>query len=345
MKFLDLTKVYIRSGSGGGGAVSFRREKFIEYGGPDGGDGGHGGSVWAEAVEGLNTLIDFRYQQHFFADNGRPGMGSQRSGANGEDKVLYVPVGTEILDEDQETLIADLTAVGDRVLLAKGGNGGFGNLHFKSSTNQAPRRANPGLEGIERTLWLRLKLIADAGLLGLPNAGKSTFLAATSNARPKIADYPFTTLHPNLGVVGIDNAEYVVADIPGLIEGASEGRGIGDRFLGHVERCAVLLHLIDGTSDTVVEDYKTIIGELEAYGGELAAKDRVTVLNKIDALDDEERADLKADLEKAVGGPVMLMSGVSREGLDAVLRKVRAEIEADRARERAAGAEEEPWRP
>jgi len=229
--------------------------------------------------------------------------------------------------------------------LAKGGNGGFGNLHFKSSTNQAPRRANPGQEAVERTLWLRLKLIADAGLLGLPNAGKSTFLAATSNARPKIADYPFTTLHPNLGVVGIDNAEYVVADIPGLIEGASEGRGIGDRFLGHVERCAVLLHLIDGTSDTVVEDYKTIIGELEAYGGELAAKDRVTVLNKIDALDDEERADLKADLEKAVGGPVMLMSGVSREGLDAVLRKVRAEIEADRARERAAGAEEEPWRP
>lgn len=345
MKFLDLAKVYIRSGAGGGGAVSFHREKFVEYGGPDGGDGGRGGDVVVQCVDGLNTLIDFRYQQHFFAKNGVPGMGKQRTGADGDDIILRVPVGTEVLDEDQETVIADMTAVGQRVILAKGGNGGFGNLHFKSSTNQAPRRANPGQEAVERTLWLRLKLIADAGLLGLPNAGKSTFLAATSNARPKIADYPFTTLHPNLGVVGIDNAEYVVADIPGLIEGASEGRGIGDRFLGHVERCAVLLHLIDGTSDTVVEDYKTIIGELEAYGGELAAKDRVTVLNKIDALDDEERADLKADLEKAVGGPVMLMSGVSREGLDAVLRKVRAEIEVDRARERAAGAEEEPWRP
>ena len=345
MKFLDLAKVYIRSGAGGGGAVSFHREKFVEYGGPDGGDGGRGGDVVVQCVDGLNTLIDFRYQQHFFAKNGVPGMGKQRTGADGDDIILRVPVGTEVLDEDQETVIADMTAVGQRVILAKGGNGGFGNLHFKSSTNQAPRRANPGQEAVERTLWLRLTLIADAGLLWLPNAGKSTFLAATSNARPKIADYPFTTLHPNLGVVGIDNAEYVVADIPGLIEGASEGRGIGDRFLGHVERCAVLLHLIDGTSDTVVEDYKTIIGELEAYGGELAAKDRVTVLNKIDALDDEERADLKADLEKAVGGPVMLMSGVSREGLDAVLRKVRAEIEADRARERAAGAEEEPWRP
>ena len=345
MKFLDLAKVYIRSGAGGGGAVSFHREKFVEFGGPDGGDGGRGGDVVVQCVDGLNTLIDFRYQQHFFAKNGVLGMGKQRTGADGDDIILRVPVGTEVLDEDQETVIADMTAVGQRVILAKGGNGGFGNLHFKSSTNQAPRRANPGQEAVERTLWLRLKLIADAGLLGLPNAGKSTFLAATSNARPKIADYPFTTLHPNLGVVGIDNAEYVVADIPGLIEGASEGRGIGDRFLGHVERCAVLLHLIDGTSDTVVEDYKTIIGELEAYGGELAAKDRVTVLNKIDALDDEERADLKADLEKAVGGPVMLMSGVSREGLDAVLRKVRAEIEADRARERAAGAEEEPWRP
>ena len=345
MKFLDLAKVYIRSGAGGGGAVSFHREKFVEYGGPDGGDGGRGGDVVVQCVDGLNTLIDFRYQQHFFAKNGVPGMGKQRTGADGDDIILRVPVGTEVLDEDQETVIADMTAVGQRVILAKGGNGGFGNLHFKSSTNQAPRRANPGQEAVERTLWLRLKLIADAGLLGLPNAGKSTFLAATSNARPKIADYPFTTLHPNLGVVGIDNAEYVVADIPGLIEGASEGRGIGDRFLGHVERCAVLLHLIDGTSDTAVEDYKTIIGELEAYGGELAAKDRVTVLNKIDALDDEERADLKADLEKAVGGPVMLMSGVSREGLDAVLRKVRAEIEMDRARERAAGAEEKPWRP
>lgn len=231
MKFLDLTKVYIRSGSGGGGCVSFRREKYIEYGGPDGGDGGKGGSVIAEAVDGLNTLIDFRYQQHFFANNGGAGMGQQRSGASGDDILLRVPAGTEILDEDQETVIADLTEVGDRIVLAKGGNGGFGNLHFKSSTNQAPRRANPGQEGIERTIWLRLKLIADAGLLGLPNAGKSTFLAATSNARPKIADYPFTTLYPNLGVVGIDNTEFVVADIPGLIAGAHEGRGLENSSL------------------------------------------------------------------------------------------------------------------
>jgi len=345
MKFLDLTKVYIRSGSGGGGSVSFRREKFIEYGGPDGGDGGNGGSVWAEAVEGLNTLIDFRYQQHFFADNGRPGMGSQRSGANGEDKVLHVPVGTEILDEDQETLIADLTAVGDRVLLAKGGNGGFGNLHFKSSTNQAPRRANPGLEGIERTLWLRLKLIADAGLLGLPNAGKSTFLAATSNARPKIADYPFTTLYPNLGVVGIDNVEFVVADIPGLIQGASEGRGLGDLFLGHVERCAVLLHLVDGTSDTFLKDYKTIINELEAYGGELAQKPRITVLNKVDALDEEEREYFKTELERISGGAVLLMSGVSREGTDTVLRALRAQIDDTRLREKKLQEEPRKWQP
>jgi len=345
MKFLDLTKVYIRSGSGGGGSVSFRREKFIEYGGPDGGDGGNGGSVWAEAVEGLNTLIDFRYQQHFFADNGRPGMGSQRSGANGEDKVLHVPVGTEILDEDQETLIADLTAVGDRVLLAKGGNGGFGNLHFKSSTNQAPRRANPGLEGIERTLWLRLKLIADAGLLGLPNAGKSTFLAATSNARPKIADYPFTTLYPNLGVVGIDNVEFVVADIPGLIQGASEGRGLGDLFLGHVERCAVLLHLVDGTTDTFLNDYKIIIDELEAYGGELAQKPRITVLNKVDALDEEEREYFKTELERVIGGAVLLMSGVSREGTDTVLRALRAQIDDTRLREKKLQEEPRKWQP
>ncbi|MEY2991050.1 MAG: GTPase Obg/CgtA, partial [Pseudomonadota bacterium] len=289
MKFLDLAKVYIRSGSGGGGSVSFRREKFIEFGGPDGGDGGHGGSVWAEAVDGLNTLIDFRYQQHFFADNGRPGMGQQRSGARGEDIVLRVPAGTEIIDEDMETVIADLAEVGERVLLAKGGNGGFGNLHFKSATNQAPRRANPGQEGIERTIWLRLKLIADVGLLGMPNAGKSTFLAATSNARPKIADYPFTTLHPNLGVVGIDGVEFVVADIPGLIEGASEGRGLGDLFLGHIERCAVLLHLVDGTSGDFLNEYNVILNELDEYGAGLADKPRITVLNKVDAMDDEER--------------------------------------------------------
>jgi GTP-binding protein len=345
MKFLDLAKVYIRSGGGGGGCVSFRREKYIEYGGPDGGDGGRGGDVWAEAVDGLNTLIDFRYQQHFFAKNGVPGMGRQRTGADGDDIVLRVPAGTEILDEDEETVIADLTEVGQRVLLAKGGNGGFGNLHFKTSTNQAPRRANPGLPGVERTIWLRLKLIADVGLLGLPNAGKSTFLAATSNARPKIADYPFTTLHPNLGVVGVDGAEFVVADIPGLIEGASEGRGLGDLFLGHVERCSVLLHLVDGVSDTVVEDYQTIIAELDAYGGDLALKPRVTVLNKIDALAEDDRDAQRALLEQASGGPVMLMSGVARTGMVDVLRALRARIDADRLRLRADKEEPEAWRP
>ena len=346
MKFLDLAKVHIRSGSGGNGCISFRREKYIEFGGPDGGDGGGGGDVWVEAVDGLNTLIDFRYQQHFFADNGRPGMGRQRTGADGKDIVLRVPVGTEILDEDQETLIADVTEVGQRILLAKGGNGGWGNLHFKTSTNQAPRRANPGQEGVERTLWLRLKLIADAGLLGLPNAGKSTFLAATSNARPKIADYPFTTLHPNLGVVGVDGVEFVIADIPGLIAGAHEGRGIGDRFLGHVERCSVLLHLVDGTSETVVEDYRTIIQELDAYGGHLAEKPRVTALNKVDALDDEKRAEVKAALEIEVGRPVLMMSGVSGEGLTEALRALRAEIDEDRLRHKEASSEErETWQP
>jgi len=345
MKFLDLTKVYIRSGGGGGGCVSFRREKFVEYGGPDGGDGGRGGDVWAEAVDGLNTLIDFRYQQHFFAKSGQPGMGRQRSGKDGDDIVLRVPAGTEILDEDQETVIADMTEVGSRVLLAKGGNGGWGNLQFKTSTNQAPRRANPGQEGVERTLWLRLKLIADVGLLGLPNAGKSTFLAATSNARPKIADYPFTTLHPNLGVVGVDNAEFVVADIPGLIEGAHEGRGLGVLFLGHVERCALLLHLVDGTSEDVVGDYHTIITELEAYAASLAEKPRLTVLNKIDALTDDEIIEKRAALEEATGKPVMTMSGVARTGVTEVLRTLRANIDADRLQLRADKEEPEPWRP
>ena len=341
MKFLDLTKVYVRSGSGGAGCISFRREKYIEFGGPDGGDGGTGGSVWAEAVEGLNTLIDFRYQQHFFADNGRPGAGRQRTGKDGEDIVLRVPVGTEILEEDQETVIADLTEVGQRVELAKGGNGGWGNLHFKSATNQAPRRANPGQEGVERTLWLRLKLIADVGLLGLPNAGKSTFLAATSNARPKIADYPFTTLHPNLGVVGVDGREFVVADIPGLIEGASEGKGIGDRFLGHVERCSALLHLVDGTSDHPDEDYRTIINELEAYGGALASKPRLTVLNKSDALG-PELSEMQAEiLAEASGGPVLTMSGVSGEGVTNVLRALRKLMEGDSEDDGG----DQPWRP
>lgn len=314
MKFLDLTKVYIRSGGGGAGCVSFRREKFVEFGGPDGGDGGNGGSVWAEAVEGLNTLIDFRYQQHFFAKSGQPGMGSQRTGKSGDDIVLRVPVGTEILDEDEETLIADLTEPGQRVLLAQGGNGGWGNLRFKSSTNRAPARANPGQEGVDRTIWLRLKLIADAGLLGLPNAGKSTFLAATSNARPKIADYPFTTLVPNLGVVGVDGKEFVLADIPGLIEGASQGRGLGDQFLAHVERCAVLLHLVDGTSSTITKDYRTIVAELDAYGHGLADKPRITAINKIDALDAKTLSTRRRALEKASGDKVFAISGASGQG-------------------------------
>jgi len=346
MKFLDLAKVHIRSGAGGAGCVSFRREKYIEFGGPDGGDGGRGGDVWAEAVEGLNTLIDFRYQQHFFARNGQHGMGKQRTGKDGEDIVLRVPVGTEILDEDQETVIADLTEVGQRVLLAQGGNGGFGNLHFKSSTNQAPRRANPGQPGVERTIWLRLKLIADVGLVGLPNAGKSTFLAATSNARPKIADYPFTTLHPNLGVVGVDGREFVVADIPGLIEGAHEGRGIGDRFLGHVERCASLLHLVDATSEDVVADWRTTVDELAAYGHGLAEKPRITVLSKVDALTEEARAAAEEALRKATGGPVMAMSAASGEGVREVLRAlletVRDRARAERTKPRT---EEEAWHP
>ncbi|MEM9735534.1 MAG: GTPase ObgE [Pseudomonadota bacterium] len=340
MKFLDVAKVYLRSGAGGPGCVSFRREKFIEYGGPDGGDGGRGGDVWAEAVPGLNTLIDFRYQQHFKAQNGEHGMGRQRTGKDGASVTLLVPEGTEILEEDAETVIADLTSVGDRALLAKGGNGGFGNLHFKTATNQAPRHANPGQEAVERTIWLRLKLIADAGLVGLPNAGKSTFLAASSNARPKIADYPFTTLHPNLGVVGADGREFVLADIPGLIEGAHEGRGIGDRFLGHIERCAVLLHLIDGTSSDVLGDYRTIVGELRAYGAGLAEKPRIVVLNKADALG-EAAGDL-VTLLREEGVPVeAAISGVTGQGVREVLRLLQDRIDAERAPREEASA----WTP
>jgi GTPase len=340
MKFLDLARVYIRSGGGGAGCVSFRREKFVEFGGPDGGDGGNGGSVWVEAVEGLNTLIDYRYQQHFFAKSGQPGMGSQKTGKTGDDITLKVPLGTEILDEDEETVLADLTRVGQRVLLAKGGNGGWGNLQFKSSTNRAPARANPGQEGIERTIWLRLKLIADAGLVGLPNAGKSTFLAAVSNARPKIADYPFTTLVPNLGVVGIDGHEFVMADIPGLIEGASEGRGLGIQFLAHVERCKVLLHLVDGTSQTITKDYRTIVTELEAYSEILGDKPRILALNKTDAMTAKETADRRRALEKASGGPVHVISGVSGKGLPEVLRALYATIHSE-----APSEEPGPWQP
>jgi GTP-binding protein len=325
MKFLDQAKVYVRSGDGGNGAVSFRREKFIEFGGPDGGDGGKGGDVWAECVTNLNTLIDFRYQQHFKAQNGQQGMGRNRSGKGGEDVVLKVPPGTQILAEDNQTLIADLTRPGERVLIARGGNGGFGNAHFKSSTNQAPRHANPGQPGVELTIWLRLKLIADAGLVGLPNAGKSTFLAAVSAAKPKIADYPFTTLHPGLGVVRVD---FVLADIPGLIEGAHEGAGLGDRFLGHLERCRVLLHLIDVTSPDVVADWRTVRRELKAYGAGLDKKKEIVALTKCDAVSPEEAAEKAATLHKAARRKPLTISAVSGAGMSEVLRRLVKEIAA-----------------
>lgn len=345
MKFLDQAKVYVRSGDGGAGSVSFRREKFVEFGGPDGGDGGRGGDVWAECVPALNTLIDFRYQQHFLATNGRPGMGRQRTGKDGEDSLLRVPAGTEILEEDGETVVADLTEVGQRVLLAKGGNGGWGNLQFKTATNRAPGRANAGQDGVERILWLRLKLIADAGLAGLPNAGKSTFLAAVSNARPKIADYPFTTLHPNLGVVGVDGREFVMADIPGLIEGASEGRGLGDQFLGHIERCAVLLHLVDGTSETVADDYRIIDRELELYSPTVHGKPRVLALNKVDALDADEVEERARALEAASGRRVWRLSGATGTGVQAVLRALMTEIRGRQAEEAAQSDEATTWQP
>ncbi|MET0274596.1 MAG: GTPase ObgE [Phenylobacterium sp.] len=321
MKFLDQCKIYLRSGNGGGGAVSFRREKYIEYGGPDGGDGGKGGDVWIEAVEGLNTLIDFRYAQHFKADTGVHGMGRNRHGANGEDIVLKVPVGTQVLSEDKETVLHDLDRAGMRIRMLRGGNGGFGNTHFKGPVNQAPKFANPGQEGEELWIWLRLKLIADVGLVGLPNAGKSTFLAAASAAKPKIAAYPFTTLTPNLGVVDLStNERFVLADIPGLIEGASEGAGIGTRFLGHVERTAVLIHLVDGTEDDVAAAWTTVRHELEAYGEELADKSELLALNKIDALDEETIAAKVAELEAASGVKVRQVSGVAGTGVVDLLR-------------------------
>ncbi|MBY0613347.1 MAG: GTPase ObgE [Beijerinckiaceae bacterium] len=320
MKFLDQAKVYIRSGDGGAGCVSFRREKFIEFGGPDGGDGGRGGDVWAECVEGLNTLIDYRFQQHFKAQTGVHGMGKARTGANGAPLVLKVPVGTQIFDEDEETLIADFTEVGQRVRLAKGGNGGFGNLYFKTSTNQAPRRANPGQAGEERWIVLRLKLIADAGLVGLPNAGKSTFLAATTAAKPKIADYPFTTLHPGLGVVRADEREFVLADIPGLIEGAHEGHGLGDRFLGHVERCRVLLHLVEATSEHAGKAYKTVRAELDAYGHGLEDKPEIVALSKIDAVDPDTLKKQVDRLKRATKARPLLLSAVSGAGVPEALR-------------------------
>jgi len=320
MKFLDEAKVYIASGAGGNGCVSFRREKFIEFGGPNGGDGGTGGDVVVEAVTGLNTLIDYRYQQHFKAQRGGNGMGKDRAGANGKDVVLKVPVGTQVYEEDGETLLADLTEVGQRVTIAEGGNGGFGNAHFKSSTNRAPRHANPGQPGEEHTIRLRLKLIADAGLIGLPNAGKSTFLAAVSAAKPKIADYPFTTLHPQLGVVEVDGREFVLADLPGLIEGAHEGTGLGDRFLGHTERCRVLLHLIDGTSDDAGEAYKIVRGELEAYGHGLTDKPEIVALSKSDALTKDAIKAQAGKLKKACKKTPLVLSAQSGDGVQEALR-------------------------
>ena len=346
MKFLDQAKIYVRSGNGGNGSVHFRREKYIEFGGPDGGDGGKGGDVWAEAAENLNTLIDYRYQQHFKAKAGGPGRGRNMAGAGGEDVVLKLPVGTEIRDEDNETLIADLDQAGKRVLIARGGNGGFGNTHFKSSTNRAPRRANPGQEGVELWLWLRLKLIADAGLVGLPNAGKSTFLATVSAAKPKVADYPFTTLSPALGVVRIDGREFVLADIPGLIEGAHEGAGLGDRFLGHVERCSVLIHLVDGTAEDPVADYHTVRGELAAYGGGLADKPEVVAISKADAISPERIDELKRALKRAAGTPPLTVSAVTGTGIDKVLRALAGEIATAHTPADTLPADPEaPWRP
>jgi GTP-binding protein len=347
MKFLDQAKIYVKAGDGGAGCVSFRREKFIEFGGPNGGDGGRGGDVVVECVQGLNTLIDFRFQQHFKARIGEHGMGKDRHGANGPPIVLKVPPGTEILDEDGETLIADLTEPGQRFVLCKGGNGGFGNAYFKTATNQAPRHANPGLPGEERWVWLRLKLIADAGLVGLPNAGKSTFLATVTAAKPKIADYPFTTLHPGLGVVRVDGREMVLADIPGLIEGAHEGHGLGDRFLGHIERCRVLLHLVEGTSEHAGKAYKTVRNELAAYGADLDEKPEIVALSKADALSPELLKEQLARLKRAAKRTPIVLSSASGEGVAEALRAVFAVVEEARAQEAKdqAPAQESGWHP
>ena len=333
MKFLDQQKIFIKSGDGGAGCVGFRREKYIEFGGPDGGDGGRGGDVVAECVANLNTLIDFRYQQHFKAKRGSHGMGKNRSGKSGADQILKVPIGTQIIDENNDQIIADLTESGQKFVLAVGGDGGFGNAHYKSPTNQAPRKAGDGFPGQEKWLWLRLKLIADAGLIGLPNAGKSTFLAAVTRARPKIADYPFTTLHPNLGVGLVDNEEVVIADIPGLIEGAHEGAGLGDRFLGHVERCGVLLHLVDGTENNPASNYRTVRRELDAYGGGLPEKRELVALNKCDALSNQLIKDIKRSLEDETEKPVLVTSSIAGTGLNEVLRRLVSEVARHRADE------------
>ena len=336
MKFLDQAKIYVKSGDGGDGVVAFRRERFIEFGGPDGGQGGKGGDIIFEAAQNLNTLIDFRYTQHFRARKGGNGAGSDKTGAGSEDVVIKVPLGTQIIDDDKETLLADLDEPGKRVTLLRGGDGGFGNASFKTSTNRAPRRADKGWPGEERWVWLRLKLIADAGLVGLPNAGKSTFLSIVSAAKPKIADYPFTTLNPQLGVVRPSaTEEFVIADIPGLIEGAHEGAGLGDRFLGHVERCSVLLHLIDGAAGHVVDAWRTVRHELESYGGGLADKPEILVLNKSDAMTPREASSRRASLQKASGQEVHLMSGVTGDNVQPVLRLLMQKIhEARKARGR-----------
>ncbi len=326
MKFLDQARVYVRSGDGGSGCLSFRREKFVEFGGPDGGDGGRGGDVWVEAVDGLNTLIDFRYRQHHKARRGGNGAGRNRTGAAGDDAVLRVPEGTEVLESETGERICDLTVVGDRFRIACGGRGGRGNARFKSATNRAPRRADPGEPGEELTVVLQLKLIADAGLIGLPNAGKSTMLAAVSRARPRVADYPFTTLVPALGVVEIDHDSFVVADIPGLIEGAHDGAGLGDRFLRHVERCGILLHLVDGTGDDVAGAWRTVRGEMASYGNGLAEKPEIVALNKADALTAGERAARRAALAAASGGPVAVLSGATGEGVQDILRRIRGAV-------------------
>jgi GTP-binding protein len=336
MKFLDQAKIYLRSGNGGNGCVGFRREKFIEFGGPDGGDGGRGGDVILECVDGLNTLIDYRYAQHFRAETGRQGSGSQRTGAAGKDIVLRLPRGTQVFDEDNETLLADLTEIGQRVTFLEGGDGGYGNLHYKTSTNRAPRRADKGWPGEERWVWLRLKLIADIGLVGLPNAGKSTFLSANTNARPKIADYPFTTLHPGLGVVKVGANEFVMADIPGLIEGAHEGAGLGTRFLGHVERCRALLHLVDGTQDDIAATYRTVRRELKAYGGNLARKKEIVALNKTDAMTAEDIEAKRAELARVSRKAVHVISGVSGAGVQALLHELMKLVDRQRVTSREA---------
>jgi GTP-binding protein len=343
MHFLDQAKIFIRSGAGGPGAVGFRREKYVEYGGPDGGDGGKGGDIVFEAVEGLNTLIDFRYTQHFKAPRGTGGAGQNRTGAGGSDLVVKVPVGTQILSDDKEHVLADMTEIGQRVVLLKGGDGGRGNASYKTSTNRAPRQHGTGWPGEEMWVWLRLKLIADAGLVGLPNAGKSTFLNAVSNAKAKVGDYPFTTLHPKLGVVRHKQVDFVLADIPGLIEGAAEGAGVGDRFLGHVERTRVLLHLVDANVEDVAAAYRTVRGELDAYGAGLGDKPEVIALNKCDLIDDELARALAAELETESGAPVFAVSGATGAGVDAVLDTL---IDRIGGVQRDAGAEDvRAWSP